>query len=123
MSLQDDDTKQVPLVERLRYVPIPAKLNMEWGTGHFPAMTSHPVGRLCHAAADELDRLTTELAAVQLERDALARDMTTIAAREVPKGCPVADFAKHALADAPLATTAQAERDARRMVEQTDPRA
>lgn len=34
--------------------------------------------------------------------ESLIRDMTTIAAREVPKGCSVSDFARHALADAEL---------------------
>lgn len=78
MSLSDDDATQVPLVERLRHVPVPAKINMEWGTGHFPAMTSHPVGRLCHDAADELDRLTTELAAAKKDAERLHRVLLSV---------------------------------------------
>jgi len=34
--------------------------------------------------------------------ESLIRDMTTIAAKEVPNGCSVSDFASHALADAEL---------------------
>jgi hypothetical protein len=34
--------------------------------------------------------------------ESLIQDMTTIAAKEVPNGCAVSDFARHALADAEL---------------------
>lgn len=39
------------------------------------------------------------LSSMKRKHDGLHRDMATIAAREVPKGCPVADYAAAAIAD------------------------
>jgi hypothetical protein len=41
------------------------------------------------------------------ERDILADDMYLIAARETPRSLPIADFAKHSLASADAAISAQ----------------
>lgn len=46
------------------------------------------------------DTLRAQLADLKQRHDGLHRDMATIAAREVPKGCTVADYAAAAIADA-----------------------
>ncbi|MEE1881488.1 hypothetical protein V0R55_15075 [Pseudomonas soli] len=56
------------------------------------------------AVADEqmqvIDTLRAQLADLKQRHDGLHRDMATIAGREVPKGCTVADYAAAAIADA-----------------------
>ncbi|UVK80772.1 hypothetical protein LOY46_14360 [Pseudomonas sichuanensis] len=49
---------------------------------------------------EELDTLRAQLADLKRRHDGLHRDMATIAGREVPKGCTVADYAAAAIADA-----------------------
>lgn len=51
------------------------------------------------ALLDEIQPLRAQLADLKRRHDGLHRDMLTIAAREVPKGCTVADYAA-AIADA-----------------------
>ena len=50
--------------------------------------------------------LRAQLADLKRRHDGLRRDMATIAGREVPKGCTVADYAAAAIADALSASAA-----------------
>ncbi len=62
------------------------------------------------------DTLRAQLADLKRRHDGLHRDMATIAGREVPKGCTVADYAAAAIADALSASaepSAPVERDER----------
>ncbi|WP_157966850.1 Lar family restriction alleviation protein [Pseudomonas sichuanensis] len=56
--------------------------------------------------AAERDTLRAQLADLKRRHDGLRRDMATIAGREVPKGCTVADYAAAAIADALSASAA-----------------
>lgn len=49
---------------------------------------------------NDCDTLRAQLADLKRRHDGLHRDMATIAGREVPKGCTVADYAAAAIADA-----------------------
>jgi len=67
-ELTPEQGKQVPLVELLRAVPEKACLLFPLpGTSQFEGSRNHPVGRLCHEAADKIDALTAELDAANLE--------------------------------------------------------
>lgn len=58
-----DGAKAVPLTELLRKVPAGARHFEEDADGY--ATTHHPVGRMCHEAADEIERLRAQVAALQ----------------------------------------------------------
>lgn len=60
------------------------------------------------AQLDEIQRLHAQLADLKRRHDGLHRDMATIAGREVPKGCTVANYAAAAIADA-LSASAEPE--------------
>lgn len=59
-----------------------------------------------HSTQLERDTLRAQLADLKRRHDGLHRDMATIAGREVPMGCTVADYAAAAIADA-LFTSAE----------------
>ncbi|UVK80728.1 hypothetical protein LOY46_14115 [Pseudomonas sichuanensis] len=56
-------------------------------------------------AVEDVNRLRAQLANLKRRHDGLHRDMATIAGRDVPKGCTVADYAAAAIADALSAST------------------
>jgi hypothetical protein len=55
--MNNDQAKQVPLVELLDEVPADVRIGVEDGEGWQSGTTWHPVGQLCHEAAAELRRL------------------------------------------------------------------
>lgn len=58
-----------------------------------------------------IDALRAQLADLKRRHDGLHRDMATIAGREVPKGCTVADYAAAPIADAlPTSTRPEVKR-------------
>lgn len=59
--MNNDQAKQVPLLELLDAVPADVRIGVEDGEGWQAGTTWHPVGRLCHEAAAELRRLHAEI--------------------------------------------------------------
>lgn len=95
------DAAQVPLHELLREVPADARMVIDDADGMGTQYI--PVGRYCHEAADELERLTERAERAEAERDALALQLKM---RPAPMAdCPV--YCK-------TAVDLQAERDALR---------
>jgi hypothetical protein len=55
--MNNDQAKQVPLVELLDEVPADVRIGVQDDEGWQSGTTWHPVGQLCHEAAAELRRL------------------------------------------------------------------
>jgi hypothetical protein len=70
--MNNDQAKQVPLVELLDEVPADVRIGVEDGEGWQAGTTWHPIGQLCHEAAAELRRLHADVEELDGLRDRLA---------------------------------------------------
>ena len=73
MSQDNEQVKQVPLIYLLGSVPQDGVLTIHT-QGPFPKMTNYPVGRYCHEAVEEIQRLDHNADLFKCQRN-IARDM------------------------------------------------
>ena len=58
--MNNDQAKQIPLVELLDAIPEDIRIGVEDGKGWQAGTTWHPIGKLCREAASELRHLRAE---------------------------------------------------------------